>query len=111
MATAAMQEVRAPRDPLLPGAESVVPAEQEQEEEQAMEVMVGGSITEAIGGVAGVVLAIIGLAGVLPLYLAAIAAIAIGVALCAEGGALAATYEDIRMNRVAVSTPSVSPGE
>jgi hypothetical protein len=57
-----------------------------------MEVLAGGSFGEAIAGLATVVLAIIGLAGGLPVYMAAIATIVIGVGLVLEGGALAARF-------------------
>jgi len=45
----------------------------------------GGSITEAIGSIGAVVLAIIGLAGVLPNLMASVATIIIGVAILLEG--------------------------
>jgi hypothetical protein len=53
-----------------------------------------GSSLEAIGGGGAVVLAIIALAGYLPLYLTAIATIAIGGALLAHGAAVAARWND-----------------
>ena len=55
----------------------------------------GGSTTEAIGGAAAIVLAILGLLGVLPTVLASIASIAIGVGLIVAGGAIAARYERV----------------
>jgi hypothetical protein len=51
-----------------------------------------GSIVEAVGGVGTAALAIIGIAGVLPQELAAIASIAVGAALLAEGGTVAARF-------------------
>ena len=61
--------------------------------------MTGGSSLELIGGAGAVVLAIIGLAGYWPLYMAAIATIAIGGALLAHGAAasarVASTLRDI----------------
>ncbi len=53
------------------------------------EVAVGGSMIEAVGGAGAVVLAILGLAGVAPFLLAAIATIAVGTALLFEGGTIA----------------------
>ena len=53
------------------------------------EMTAGGSIGEAIGGGGAIVLAILGLAGVLPGTLMAIAAIAVGGGLLFEGGAIA----------------------
>jgi hypothetical protein len=61
-------------------------------EETSMEVMAGGSFGEAIAGIATIVLAIIGLAGGLPVYMAAIATIVIGVGLVLEGGSLASRF-------------------
>jgi hypothetical protein len=64
----------------------------EPEHEKSVKVVAGGSITEALCGAAVVVLAIIGLAGTFPGYLASIATIAFGVALLAQGSALAARH-------------------
>ncbi len=50
--------------------------------------LAGGSAIEAIGGIAAIVLAIIGLAGLIPGDLAAIAAIVIGASLLLQGGAV-----------------------
>jgi hypothetical protein len=55
----------------------------------------GGSTTEAVGGAAAIVLAILALLGVLPTVLASVASIAIGVGLVVAGGAIAARYERI----------------
>ncbi len=54
--------------------------------------MEAGSIGEAVGGAAAVVLAILGLLGLLPMTLGAIAMIALGVALLAGGAALSRRY-------------------
>jgi hypothetical protein len=59
------------------------------------QAIAGGSVTEAVAGLAAAALAILGLAGVLPGYLAAIATIAVGVALLAQGGAAAAKWSKI----------------
>jgi hypothetical protein len=64
----------------------------EPEREKSIKVVAGGSLTEALCGAATVVLAIIGLAGTLPGYMASIATIAFGVALLAQGGAIAARW-------------------
>lgn len=63
-------------------------------------VIAGGAMTEALAGLAAVALTIIALAGVLPGYLAAIATIAVGVALLAQGGAAAT-----RWSRIVAETP------
>jgi hypothetical protein len=69
------REVQAPRapDPTITEAEA-------------------GSVAEAVGGGAAVVLAILGLLGLLPLTFNAIAAIALGAALLLGGAALARRY-------------------
>ena len=59
--------------------------EPEPERQRSIKVAAGGSITEALCGAATVVLAIIGLAGTFPGYLASVATIAFGVALLAQG--------------------------
>lgn len=51
-----------------------------------------GTTAEGIAGIAAVALAIIGLSNVIPLIVASIASIAVGVALAFEGGALSARY-------------------
>lgn len=56
--------------------------------------LTGGSSLELIGGGVAVVLAIIGLAGYLSVYMAAISTIAIGGALLAHGGAASARWSD-----------------
>jgi hypothetical protein len=66
--------------------------EPDPERQKSLRVVAGGSITEAICGAAAVVLAIIGLVGTMPGYMASIATIAFGVALLAQGGAVAARY-------------------
>lgn len=67
----------------------------EPEREKSVKVVAGGSITEALCGAATVVLAIIALAGTLPGYLASIATIVFGVALIAQGGAIASRYRHL----------------
>jgi len=59
---------------------------------RSMEVVTGGSMMEAVDGIAAVILSIIGLLGILPFLMAAIATIVTGVALLSEGGAIAARY-------------------
>ncbi len=68
------------------------PRSPERERQVSMEVVSSGSMIEATGGFAAVILAILGFATVAPAYLIPIAAIALGVALLFEGGAVAARY-------------------
>lgn len=64
----------------------------EREREAALKAEAGVSITEAIGGIGAIVLAIIALAGVYPRYTGAVAVIAVGGSLFAEGGAIGSRY-------------------
>lgn len=66
-----------------------------REQETTMSVVGGGSIAEAIGGAGAVVLTILGLVGLRAQDMAAIAAIAVGVALVLEGTAIAARFSDL----------------
>ncbi len=66
--------------------------ELDPERETTMKAVAGGSITEAVCGIGTVVLAILGLARIAPGFMASIATIAFGVALLAQGGAVAARY-------------------
>jgi hypothetical protein len=71
------------------------PVARQREEEKSAEVITGGSMVEAVCGVAAVVLAILGLAGLMPIHLVAVATIALGAALVFEGGAIAARYSKL----------------
>jgi hypothetical protein len=71
------------------------PTERVRQEETSAEVVAGGSMGEAIGGIAAVVLAIVGLAGVYPGYLAGITAIVVGAGLLLQGGAVAARFSTL----------------
>lgn len=65
-------------------------------DEKALEwTVVGGSSAEALGGAAASVLALIGLAQVVPLDMAAIAAITLGAAYLLDSGLLAAEYPQV----------------
>lgn len=75
--------------------DEVVPVEPLPERQRSMKAVAGGSITEALCGAGTVVLAIIGLAGALPGYMASIATIVFGVALLAQGGSVAARYQQL----------------
>src|SRR5262249_28083397 len=64
----------------------------ESEREKSIKVLAGGSMTEALCGAGTVVLALLGLAGIMQGMLASIATIVFGVALLAQGGAIAARF-------------------
>jgi len=70
-------------------------ARDRDEREKTARIVAGGSITEAVAGAGAVLLAILGLAGMLPVTMAAIATIAVGIALLAQGGAVAARWSRI----------------
>lgn len=63
--------------------------------ERSAKAVTGASIIEVIAGAAAVVLPILGLIGVLPLTLAAITCIAIGVGFLLHGVAVSARWRDI----------------
>lgn len=65
------------------------------EQKHVLEVEGAGSIVEAGGGLAVIVLSIIGLAGANPSFMVSIAGIALGAALLAEGGAVAGEYSKL----------------
>jgi hypothetical protein len=60
-----------------------------------MKIVPYGSLTEAVGGGGAVLLSILGLAGIAPAYMTAVATIAIGVALLAQGGSAAARWSEL----------------
>ncbi len=57
--------------------------------------LTAGSTSEALAGTCGVVLAIIGLAGMAPMYMMTIGVIVIGAAFLMEGAALMARYAEV----------------
>lgn len=59
------------------------------------EGLIGGASAESIAGSAAIVLTIIGLAGILSHALLSIAAIAVGVGLLVQGGAVAAEHKEL----------------
>jgi hypothetical protein len=59
----------------------------------------GAAAAEAIGGIAAIVLTILGLAHVAPVFLVAIATIAIGAALLAQGSTIAMEYARLTTGR------------
>jgi hypothetical protein len=61
------------------------------DQSRPLERTMGGSM-QGLGGAAAMILAILGLVGVLPEALASVAVIAIGLSLLVEGGAVAAQY-------------------
>ncbi|MGE5304258.1 MAG: hypothetical protein ACM3TN_13175 [Alphaproteobacteria bacterium] len=70
-----------------------------REYEATMGVVAGGSIAEATGGLGAIVLAILGLVGLLPQEMAAIAAMAVAVALLLESTAVATRLSDLLSDR------------
>jgi hypothetical protein len=65
------------------------------QERQLFKAMTAGSTVEALAGVAAIVLAIVGLAGIAPHYMPAIAAIVVGAALLAQASFVAAEAREI----------------
>jgi hypothetical protein len=75
------------------GRLAAVAREAEAEERRTMGVLAGGSSLETLGGLVAVVVSVLGFA-TRPLAMAAVATIAIGVALLAQGGAIAARWSE-----------------
>lgn len=70
--------------------------ESERRRESVARALVGISSTEAVLGGAAAVLGILGLIGIFPVYMAAIATLGIGAAFLVEGGGLASQYSQLR---------------
>lgn len=70
-------------------------AEIERRRESIARTLVGISSTEAVLGGAAAVLGILGLIGVFPVYMAAIATLGIGAALLVEGGGIATRFSQL----------------
>jgi hypothetical protein len=66
-----------------------------EEAKSMLEIESGGSLVEAAGGIAVIVLSIIGLARVGESFMTSIATIVLGVALLAEGGTIAAQFSKL----------------
>lgn len=81
-----------------------------EQEKKMMKAVGTGSSTEAFGGIAAVVLAIIGLAGIEPRFMLAIAGIVIGVSLLFESGTAAADYSEILANSGSGTSANVEVG-
>ena len=64
-------------------------------EERPVEATAAGSIATSIGGLAAIILAIVGLVHIAPTYVLAIAALVVGAALVFQGGDLFAQYSGL----------------
>jgi len=74
---------------------TIITEEHLQEERRTLEGLLGGTVGGGIIAIAGVVLAIIGLAGVYPRWLLSVATIAVGISFLIEGAAIAARLSDL----------------
>jgi len=72
----------------------VVESTRPEEDEATSATIAGGSTLELIGGAGAVVLAVLALAGYMPVFLTSLACIAIGGALVAHGASVAARWND-----------------
>lgn len=64
-------------------------------ERRVLEVETGGSLVEAVGGLAVVVLSILGLTGIGPSFMASVSGIIFGIALLAQGAAIASEFSQL----------------
>jgi hypothetical protein len=69
-----------------PGQETPMNTSPVPSEEDRLDAASGSSLAQSLGGLAAIILAIVGLAHVVPQYMVAIAALAIGAALIFQGG-------------------------
>ncbi len=90
MADLMQDRLNQPRD--IPTPSPPPPTAPLTRESTSVEVAGGGSLAEALCGVAAMVLAIVGLAGTFPLYLDAIAAIVLGAGVILAGASLGARF-------------------
>lgn len=74
------------------------------ERERTLELISGGTGVEAIAGVGTVVLAILGLAGIIPLYMMAVATIVAGAGLLVGGGTAASRINYLRSHAASNAT-------
>jgi len=79
----------------MPDGTTTITEEHLQEERRTVETILGGTIGGGIIAVAGVVLAIIGLAGTYPRWLLAAATIAVGISFLIEGAAIASRLAEL----------------
>lgn len=81
-------------------------------ERRMLEVESGGAAAEAVGGLAVIVISILGLVGLAPEPLAAIAGIIFGVAILAQGSTIAAEYYSLysRLSGGALGTVELGGG-
>lgn len=79
----------------LSGHERIQSSRQHDSAKNLKRTLMGGALIEALGAVTAIVLVIIGLSGVAPITMGAIAAIAVGIGLLSEAGTLVAEYPKI----------------
>jgi hypothetical protein len=82
---------------IVPGQERIEPQKQQDLSKGLKRTLIGGSLMEAIGGVIAITLTIIGLSGVAPVIMGAIAVIVVGIGLLSEAGTLVAEYPKIML--------------
>jgi hypothetical protein len=85
------RNLNTPRDISMPSTQPPLV----RQEETSAEVLSGGSLAESICGIGAVVLAIVALAGVLNIYLGAVAALVLGAGLVLEGAAIGTRFSKL----------------
>jgi len=78
--------------------------------ESTYTTLAAGSALEGLGGLGVVALSIVGLAGVVPRYMAPIATIAFGVALAAEGASIATRFSQLAHNDGLIQKAEIGGG-
>jgi len=87
-----MEQAHEVRVPVTAPPATSAPRERFEESRTTTEVAAGGSMAEAIGGIAVIVLAIIGLANLFPVILTAVCSIVLGGALILQTAAMATRF-------------------
>jgi hypothetical protein len=80
------------------------------ERKSTLKTFTAGSSGEAVAGGAAVILAILGLVGVLPVYMVAIATICAGGAMFLEGSAVASKFKDLEEQLIETKKTEVAIG-
>jgi hypothetical protein len=94
------------------GQEAAMNTSPVKSEEHTLDVTTGGSIAQSLGGLAAIVLAIVGLVHIVPHYMVAIACLTIGAGLIFQGGNISMEYTALlsRMSQGKLENATVGGG-
>jgi len=94
------------------GQEAAMNTSPVKSEEHTLDVTTGGSIAQSLGGLAAIVLAIVGLVHIVPHYMVAIACLTIGAGLIFQGGNISMEYSSLlsKMSQGRLESATVGGG-